>query len=247
MATPWYRRLLTPTMLEVPSGELSAYESPGAVIVAPGFQGRRAHIRWARNEASGLAGDAAMVTLDFVNITADVPDNSWTDADFQVVENAVAVWWTAIAQYYTANTILDQLRWYRIGPEVDPPQPAVRIWEYNTPGSASTEALPPQVAMSVTEKTAIRRRWGRMYLPAPAEITSDGNGRIVASVGNALANATQTLYETCFTNDFIPVVYSPSVGRAYTVNAIQVDDVFDVIRSRRHKVTLRRDLRPVAP
>lgn len=239
----WFRF----TLLEVAFGSESDPDAgayPAAQReVAPGWSGRRASIRWARNEAAGIAGDAAMVSLDLVNYTGGDVDSTWTDADFIEAENAIAVWWSAILQYFTANTILDEVRWYRFGPSIAPPQPAVRVFQYNSPGTAATEPLPPQVSVSVTEKTPLRRRWGRMYLPAPAEITNDGNGRIVASVGNAIANATETLYSSLGTAELVPVVYSPTAQRAYSVTGIQVDDLFDVIRSRRHKVTLRRDYR----
>jgi hypothetical protein len=49
------------------------------------------------------------------------------------------------------------------------------------------------------------------------------------------------MYNTCRAADLIPVMYSPTTGNSWSVDEIHVDDIFDVIRSRRYRVPLARN------
>jgi hypothetical protein len=145
------------------------------------------------------------------------------------------------------------MRWYKFGPEIVPPQEPVRVIEWDVDGTASGSALPPQVAVSVTEMTSSRRAWGRFYLPFNALANTDAQGRIATASLTLIADKLDAMYETCLAAGLIPVVYSPAKperetagggtlpaieARALTVDKLQVDDVFDVIRSRRWKAPL---------
>jgi hypothetical protein len=103
--------------------------------------------------------------------------------------------------------------------------------------------MPPQVALSVTERTPVRKRWGRFYLPYIDSTVISGAGTIGGSTCTAVADAVETCYAACFTAELVPVVWSPTVKRAYGVTSIQVDNIFDVIRSRRYVTPTIREVR----
>jgi hypothetical protein len=170
----------------------------------------------------------------------------------------MSAFWTAVQDRYRPTTILDQYRWYAVGPEIEealgapgrtgPPRRIVDVEIAGTHSTSGVGSLPPQVAVSVTEQTSDPQAWGRFYMPAPAAEWVTTYGRVHSTFHTALANAADTLYEACVTAGAIPVVYSsakperetkagttlpPKDARALTVDQLQVDDLYDVIRSRR--------------
>lgn len=238
--TPWLKRLVRRSSLAYPN-EVDWDE----VIDQDPWEGRKLQVVYGRVSASGVAEDDAVTTHHFVNYTGGVIDDSWTDTDFTNIESNFDAFWTAIKGGYKTFTTLLEYRWYKFGPDVGPPNPAVRVVPKSVPGTSTGNLMPPQVAMSITERTPLRKQWGRFYLPAPVTAAGDANGRILAVEIDALADAAEALYEACFADDIIPVVYSPRHEVAIAPLEIQVDDVFDVIRSRRYENTLTRDRRPV--
>lgn len=141
------------------------------------------------------------------------------------------------------------------------PNPALRVTEVDVAGTQSGAAnLPPQIAVSVSEITASRKSWGRFYLPMTGAAGTDVNGRFSQSV--SIADAVKTFYNSCRAAGLYPVVYAPGLparssaaakraaarvgpgtvpeediaarsGVIYEVTSIQIDDLYDVIRSRR--------------
>lgn len=209
--------------------------------------GRRCVLRFSRVAPTGLREDAAQFDFEFLNFTGGVVDNTWVDADFTALEGYIDTWWTAVKAICSANIILDEYRWFKFGPSLplsakgnEEPGPPVRVVDKNVPGSiaaGTAQPLPWQISASVTFKTAVRRRWGRIYVPGLTTTQSDAYGRIFASARTVLANATDALFASATTNDYAPVVYSPTRRSAYGIEAVQVDDVWDVIRSRRARET----------
>lgn len=200
-----------------------------------------------------------MCTFHFVNLTGGVPDSSWATADYAQVETAADAFWEAIRGYYLPSTILIRYRWHRAGPAWEgnpaPYNPSQRDTARSVAGNATATnmQLPPQVALSVTERNdQASRRWGRFYLPAPvaASTTLDSQGRVVQQLNDGVQAAAITFYNACRTgNQLIPVVYSrpapertradgttlPARGaEAHSVDTIQVDNLWDVMRSRRY-------------
>jgi hypothetical protein len=200
---------------------------------------RKLQIVFSRVAPGTVASDPAVCTMHFLNLTGGSPDSTWVDADFLVVETALMSAWDSLKGYWTTGTTLDQLRWYKDGSAFHPTpsegNPAVRIVEKDVAGQASVPPMAPQVAVSITEKTALRRRWGRFYLPAPARGNEGTGGTILGTLTTDLADVFHTFFEACRTGDIIPVVFSPSLEAAYEVEHLQVDNLFDVIRSRRWK------------
>jgi hypothetical protein len=127
-------------------------------------------------------------------------------------------------------------------PGQPPANPALRTDIIaGAPGTSDNpQNLPEQVAMSVTLKTQFRPQWGRVYLPAGDVNTvqvgsthAAGIGQIDSDVVTAIRNAAGVLLEG-LSDDNVPlVVWSTKHQHALSVDQVQVDSIFDVIRSRR--------------
>lgn len=228
------------------------------------FETRKLHVLFGRTPGGTGLDDDAMFTIHFAKLAAGAPVSEWLEADFTAIEAALDTWWGTIKARYPAGTILKQFRWYAAGPQIEealggpgrtgPPR---RVVDRNVAGTNTTSAhMPPQVAVSVTERTSDRSAWGRYYLPAPGAVGNlELTGRIPPSVQAIYADAGDALYETAAAASTPAVVYStakparetaagtalPARGaRILTVDTVQVDDVYDVIRSRRWKTPLLR-------
>lgn len=225
------------------------------------LEGRKASLVFRRASASGVQEDVAVVTFHFINYTNGVPDGTWIDADFTSLETRFTTLWNALKPYYGAHITLDTIRWHRFGPSLPKSPktglelsgPAVRQVVLNSPGTAVGTALhlPPQVALTVTERVIPRALWGRTYWPAGIATSTwlDTYGRAAgASIVALLANQMRDLYQGARADDFMPVVYSPALPSrarrdgtilparppfAHPIQSVSADDVFDVIRSRR--------------
>lgn len=217
------------------------------VFASDDFEGRRMQVEWELS-ATGVEVTTAITTHDFINITDDETDNSWDDGDFEVIESAFSEFYDDITAVMNDEVRVVEARWYKFGPQINPtpedPQPAVRVLDINDAFTGAGAPLPPQIALSVTEKTPVRKRWGRFYLPYLDSTVISGAGTIGGSTCTAVADAVEECYDTCFAADQIPVVWSPTVKRAYAVTQIQVDNIWDVIRSRRYTTPTVREQRP---
>jgi hypothetical protein len=191
---------------------------------------RRCTIIWDR---SAYSMDRVQTHIDFVNMTAGAPDDTWTAGDFTTVEAAIDAFWTTIKPNFHSGLVLTEYRWYRVGPGAAPPEPTVRVVTRSVAGTSGTGPLPQQCAFTISLRTALRKHWGRMYLPAPTLAQLAAGGLASTTFTDAIANAFNTLVTTVETADFYPVVYSRSRSRAYAVNRVVVDNVIDVIRRRR--------------
>ncbi len=227
------------------------------------FELRKAQVRWGR-ESGAIAGtDDAVTTHHFIKLAGGVPSDTWAEADFTAIESAMLAFWNAVDDFYTNNTSYKQVRWYRAGPSVAPPQAPVRIIDPAAAGIANDEPNgAPQVAVSVTEKTSDAKSWGRFYLPAPIpRIAATTAGRVATGFATAIADAADVMYEAFITAGTPAVVYSTAkparqtaggtelparAARALGVTTVQVDDLFDVIRSRRWNEPLLRLQRAIA-
>lgn len=226
------------------------------------YELRKLTVSYSRTPSSGVVQDAAMTTHHFLNITDGIPDSSWTTADYTAVESAFDTFWGALSSNYYSGVKLSEYVWRADGPTFRPfgssLSPTLRRTARSLAGSATEGSLPPQCAVSVTETTAakytvenvegvgtqIRNRWGRFYLPAPKRSLS-GDGWIGGTFPADVANAAQAMYNTCTAAGLVPVVYSPTTGHAWSVLEIHVDDIFDVIRSRRYVTPNTRSARAI--
>lgn len=205
-----------------------------------------------------------MTTHHFMNITGGVPDASWVTADYTSIETKFDTMWGSILDRYHTSYVLSELNWRADGPAFRPHTPApggalaptLRTVARSAAGTGTGQPLPPQCAVSVTEVTAakftvedvegsgaqLRNRWGRFYLPA---IGSDQiiGGRVATTASDDIADAVEIFYNACRAADLFPVMYSPTTGNAWSVDEIHVDDIIDVIRSRRFVTPLTRNAR----
>lgn len=228
------------------------------------FELRELSVLWLRDPTSSDPQDVAMCTFHLLNITAGAPDASWITADYTTCEARFDTWWTAIKPQYPPQTVLHEYVWRPDGPAFKPfgasLSPTLRRVAKAVAGTeVSGMQLPPQVAVTVTERTAAqyvahdvegvgeqtRKRWGRFYLPPPTHL-SLSNGRVHSAFRSAVSAATTTLYNGLRTDGFIPVMYSPTTGNAWSVDELAIDDVYDVIRSRRFDTVLARTVTATA-
>jgi hypothetical protein len=235
-----------------PEGVPTVWTSP--------YELRKLTVSWSRSIGLTPPQDAAQCTFHFLNLTGGDPDDTWTDTDFTTVESAFDAFWTAIKPRYAPVTELTEYEWRKDGPAYRPHSPApggllsptVRAVSRAVVGTGGGTMLPPQCAISVTEVVPakytahlvegvgdqVRNRWGRFYLPAPATVTSGGSsaitdGRISSALAQLVADSCQDFYDACNAADIVPVMYSPTTGSSWAVQSIHVDDIWDVIRSRR--------------
>jgi hypothetical protein len=225
----------------------SAQTAAGGASAAPGtghIGVRRATLVFDRSSYSPADDDMTM-HFDFLNFTSGAPDDTWTAGDYTTLESALQTWWTATKAYSDPKTKLREIRWHRAGAGITPPNPAERVFILTTmdPGTGTAGLAVPQVACSITFRTAVRRSWGRTYLPFNG-LQPTVQGRLGNSTVDAIATATQTLVTTAAAADFALVVSAVRLNAALVVERIEVDDVLDIIRRRRWKHTGYRKMLP---
>jgi hypothetical protein len=194
---------------------------------------RRAQLRFARTPPSTFDDDLAEMHFDFMNITGGDPDDTWTDTDFSDLEGYLSTWFTAVAGRMHTSHTFQEIRWYRIGTGVTPPNPAERVTAMGAGGTASSSMLPPQNAASITLKTARRKQWGRTYFPGLTSSSHTSAGQLGTGTVDDLAAATDALAVSAKTKQFYLGVVSDVAGSFFAAEQVQVDDVSDIIRSRR--------------
>lgn len=239
-------------------------DSCNPLIWTAPYELRKATVKWSRVPSAGIPQDAAMCTFHFLNLTDGDPDDTWTADDFGVAEGLLGTFWQDFNTWYRDDVVLSEIVWTKDGPAFTPfgalPHPTVRAISLDLPGTFTGTAptLTPQTAITVTEVTSakytvsdvegvgdqVRNRWGRFYLPPPAA-SAMAAGRIADATCEDIADAAQTLYDSAADSDLPIVMYSPTTGSSWSVDAIHVDDIFDVIRSRRFETPISRHSRSV--
>jgi hypothetical protein len=216
--------------------------------------------QFADDDAAPSVDDARVLTIHLAKVSGGSIVDTWSGTDFDATRNAFSSFWLAIAGLFNTRVRLDHYKYYRAGPSIVPPNPASYQLDITVPGTGGTAGLPPQCAITVTEMAGAKPHWGRFYLPSPSAGTVSVNGRIATTAMTTIADAADTMYQAFKTAGCPAVVYRmPLPARkkksgvdlpareasAWTVEKIQVDDVFDVIRSRRRKypnLRLQRDI-----
>jgi hypothetical protein len=249
------------------TAEIAAATEGGSIIVTDftgTFELRKLQWRFSRAPSGGTIEDVDVNTFHFIKATGGTPGTYVDSTDLAAVETAADTYFNAIKAFFPSFMHSDQYRWYKDGPafwELNDegtrfvpitPNPAIRVTEVDAAGTSSaTVVLPPQDAMTVTEKTSARQHWGRWYLPAPGSNVVDGTGRITTSSTDALLAAAVTFYNSCRTAHMVPVVFSVAKPErpkkpsgtlpaqdaiAFEVASLQMDNLVDVIRSRRYSI-----------
>jgi hypothetical protein len=226
----------------------STPEYSGAALVSAGTSAvagsgvgvRRAVLEFSQTAPGTVVDDKRMIHWDFMNLTGGAPDDTWTDTDYAGLETILQSWLTGIQAYITQEGTFTAIKWYREGTGVVPPNPAERVTPISHQGTGASLTMPPQTALSITLKTARRKQWGRTYLPGVTSVGLGGRGAVTTSVVDAIGAATNTMVLAAIAEDMHPGVLSKVAGSFFTLEQLQIDDVWDVIRSRRWKNTTHR-------
>lgn len=205
---------------------------------------RKLALHWHYTATGGTPRDDVYCTFDIANITGGSLDDSWTTGDYTTCEAAIDTMVTALNSHIPNCYQLVEYRWYRRKfndyteqkPFADSGPPERVTAKAITGGTANV--MPTQTSMSITEKTAFPRHWGRFYLPVSGGSDMTTARRFDTAAVDAVANAVGACYATLQTAEFFPVVPVTQVDKAparglLQVTAVQVDDVPDVQRRRR--------------
>lgn len=237
------------------------------------FEVRRIQVEWSVIGATVLDEDIRVCTFHAIKVAGGVPSADWVQADFDGCVTRFQTWWDAIKDWYNNGIQLSGIKFYKDGPNIAPPQPPVFDATF-TPvaGTSSGVHLPPQVALSVTERVGQKKNWGRFYLPnfavtgGPSGLpTCTLQGRPATALITEVIDATDVMYEGAVAAGVPFVVYHPLLeanrptgnppapstlperpANAAMVDTLQVDDVYDVIRRRRWENPQLRELRGIA-
>lgn len=224
------------------------------------FELRKLQWRLSRAPSGGTIEDVAVMTFHFIKATGGTAGTYTDSTDLPAVETALGTYWNAIKSSKASWMHSDQYRWYKDGPAfyelngdgtayvpISGGNPAIRVTEVDVAGGWSSNINPPQVSTSVTEVTSSRKHWGRYYMPADG-ITPGADGRMDSGAVTAILTPAVAFYNACRAASMVPVVFciqkperpkrpsgtlpaAPAV--AYEVLSLQVDNLYDIIRSRR--------------
>jgi hypothetical protein len=183
--------------------------------------------------------ERGMVGVHWINSTGGDLDVSWTTADYALIETGFQTLWTSLGGLFPNEVRLVEHRWYPFGPGVHAPNPPVRVTTIGSPLTGTgTTILPHQIASTLTFRTALRRHWGRIYLPVyPVAANIVAGGQLSATAVDTLAAAGSTYLKCGNANGLVPVVWDRNRHSAMGITAVEADSVPDIIRRRRSRVT----------
>lgn len=189
-----------------------------------------------RTTPAAIQDDQALFSLNFVLQTLDFGTSIISAGNKATVEGLLNTWWTAAKALTPSHWTLREYRWHDFTESWTKPGPATRVTAVGSVATgSSTNAVPDQVATSMTFKTSSRIHWGRCYLPGLITSSYTSTGRISTATVDALAAALRTALVGADSAGITPVVPSTSHRANLAISSIQVDDTPDVIRSRRAK------------
>jgi hypothetical protein len=104
-------------------------------------------------------------------------------------------------------------------------------------GIATGSALPADVAITVSLRSALANRSGRgrFYLPQPAQSTSTADGRILSTVVDTIIGALEPAWST-YRAWAQPVIYSRTNRSTVNISSFNVGDLYDTQRRRENKL-----------
>ena len=193
------------------------------------------HMIWDRT-GLGVGEDPAVTTHHFGNGAA-----APTAAQINEFDVNLGLAWPSLMSRISTKVKITQLRMYHA--EAVAPSSPVATKTVLYAGTSTVDPLPPQVAVTVTEKTDIPRRWGRFYVPGFVMDSVDTVGRIDSNTITAVVTFADKLHQPFATSNLLaPQVYSRLYGDARNITSLQVDDLFDVQRRRRFDAPLVRSV-----
>lgn len=121
-------------------------------------------------------------------------------------------------------------------------QQALRETIVNTVGTAAGAALPAEVALVVSLRSALANRTGRgrFYLPQPAAASLDTDGSLLAAAQAAIVAALSFAWTASNAAGENPVVYSRTAKATREITTFNVGDLFDIQKRRQNSLTQQR-------
>jgi hypothetical protein len=190
-------------------------------------------------QAISVNEDVAVITMHCRGVQAALPDDLFPldDAGRDDFNAKITAWWGLIQPMLPTGYKLTVAKFYPLPAAAGEPMgPPHKTYTHNASGVSGAPLLPTQVAMSVTFITDQRKTWGRFYIPGTNPNALTG-GRWSHSDMQAVADATHHLTDRSGNGGCL-TVWSRKEWTHHDPQTIQVDDIPDVIRSRRLKSTL---------
>lgn len=173
--------------------------------------------------------NSAVTTHDWAWISEDPIASS----SYETVEAKFDDFWDAIGGWIPAEVKLVGYRWSKWKDDFSKPDPSFRFAVRDDAGTVGDGGCgAPQVACAITEETAIRRRWGRFYLPFIHRMNVV-NGRFPDAFCTSVGAAAVEMLETVEDEWQHVTVSTEKDPHILPTNFVRVDNVPDVIRSRR--------------
>jgi len=193
-------------------------------------------------DRSGLtpAEDTAVMTCHIREVVQGAPDIlPVTDQGRQDFISRLTTWFNGGLHTVVSSQITFlEARFYDVPNAFGTPMgDPVLVHTFNSPGTSASKMLPPQIAVSVTFKTDKRKTWGRFYIPGMTDAYLLANGRLDEGICPQIATWTHSLTSRAGTGAAL-VVFSRKEWTHHDPQFIQVDDLYDVIRSRRYDTPL---------
>jgi hypothetical protein len=198
-------------------------------------------------EGLSAGEDVAVITCHIRQVVAGAPDLlPVTDEGRDNFKGRIVNWWDEVQSFVAQQITFREARFYDVPAAPGTPMgDPVTILAVDGPGTGSSGPLPPQIAVSVTYKTDKRLTWGRHYLPGPTRAMLDNSGRLEATAATGILNASKLLTSRSGTGAAL-TIFSRKEWTHHDPQTIQVDDIFDVIRSRRYEMPLFRQTAPAS-
>lgn len=152
---------------------------------------------------------------------------------------------TACKALWPSSVVWKHVYWYDTPDDGSNAGQRISDSVINVGGTAAGGPLPPQVACSMTWRTDQRKNWGRIYLPSIQQGAIDSQGSLQQTWMDTIANAGAAMSSRGGTNTETVCVWSTTELTHHDPQQVVVDDVLDVIRSRRYSSTLRRTIKTI--
>lgn len=211
----------------------------GTNVVAngsPSFGFSRMTLQWTRTTPATTREDLMVSHLDFAHTDIGIASPLST-AEMTELETAWGTAYQGTANRVPVGYTNTAIVWHNYSPINTRPGPADRTTLVNYPGTQAASRNADQLSINATYKTPSRKHWGRSYLPVASTTAVDTQfGRINNTYCDSIAALINAMFSTPGAgNGITPIVASIAYQGIMTVETIQVDNVFDVIRSRRAK------------
>lgn len=167
-----------------------------------------------------------------------ISEDGILSSSYEAVEAKFDAFFDDIKSFLAAGTVVTGYRWSQWRDDFSKPDPSFRFASRSLAFTGTDGVNAPQIACAVTEETDIRRRWGRFYLPFISK-SNISSGRFTSAGINVIGAAAAELLST-IEGEWQHVTVSKKDPHLLPTRFVRIDDVPDVIRSRRwHSSTAR--------